>query len=44
MMALMMLYSVAFFVGWTLFLIVWFYFGLPLGPGAELLYQMPTPK
>lgn len=42
LMALMMPYSIAFFVGWTLFLIVWFYFGLPLGPGAELFYQMPA--
>lgn len=40
LMALMMPYSIAFFVGWTLFLIVWFYFGLPLGPGAEMFYQM----
>lgn len=39
LMALMMPYSVIFFVGWTLFLIVWFYFGLPLGPGAGLYYQ-----
>jgi aminobenzoyl-glutamate transport protein len=42
LMALMMPYSVAFFVGWTLFLIVWFYFGLPLGPGAEIFYAMPA--
>lgn len=44
LMALMMPYSVAFFVGWTLFLVVWFYLGLPLGPGAELFYQMPAPQ
>ncbi len=37
-MAMMMPYSLAFFVGWTLFLIVWFWFGLPLGSGAELYY------
>jgi aminobenzoyl-glutamate transport protein len=40
LMALMLPYSVTFFVGWTLFLIVWFYVGLPLGPGAEIFYQM----
>lgn len=40
LMALMMPYSIAFFFGWTLFLIVWFWFGLPLGPGVELYYQM----
>jgi aminobenzoyl-glutamate transport protein len=38
-MAMMMPYSLAFFVGWTLFLIIWFWIGLPLGPGAELYYQ-----
>jgi aminobenzoyl-glutamate transport protein len=42
LMALMLPYSITFFIGWTLFLIVWFYFGLPLGPGAEIFYQMPA--
>jgi len=42
LMALMMPYSVAFFFGWTMFLIIWFYFALPLGPGAEMFYQMPA--
>ncbi len=42
LMALMMPYSIAFFFGWTLFLIIWFYSGLPLGPGAEMFYQMPA--
>jgi aminobenzoyl-glutamate transport protein len=42
LMALMMPYSVAFFFGWTLFLIARFYFGLPLGAGAEMFYQMPA--
>jgi aminobenzoyl-glutamate transport protein len=44
LMALMMPFSITFFVGWTLFLIVWFYFGLPLGPGAEIFYEMPAVK
>ncbi|HQZ96752.1 MAG TPA: AbgT family transporter [Pyrinomonadaceae bacterium] len=38
-MSLMMPYSLVFFIGWTVFLIVWFTFGLPLGPGAGLYYQ-----
>lgn len=42
LMALMLPYSVTFFVGWTFFLIVWFHLGLPLGPGAEIFYQMPV--
>jgi aminobenzoyl-glutamate transport protein len=38
-MAAMMPYSVAFFVLWTLLLIVWYLLGLPLGPGAPLFYR-----
>ena len=41
-MAMMMPYSIAFFIGWTLFLIIWFWFGLPLGPGAGIYYQPPA--
>ena len=32
--ALMLPYSAAFFVAWTLFLVVWALLGLPVGPGA----------
>jgi aminobenzoyl-glutamate transport protein len=38
-MALMMPYSVVFFLAWTGLLIVWYLLGLPLGPGAEFYYQ-----
>ncbi len=31
-------YSIAFLIMWTLFLIIWFLLGLPLGPGATLFY------
>lgn len=41
-MAMMMPYSLVFFIGWTLFLIVWFWFGLPLGPGAGIYYNAPA--
>lgn len=34
-------YSILFFIGWTLLLVVWILFGLPLGPGAELYYELP---
>ncbi len=34
----MMPYSIAFFIFWTLLLIIWILFGLPLGPGAGLIY------
>lgn len=37
-MATMLPYSVAFFIVWTLLLIVWYYFGIPLGPGASMHY------
>lgn len=40
-MSMMMPYSVTFFIGWTLFLIIWFWFDLPLGPGAQIYYQVP---
>lgn len=41
-MALMMPYSIAFFVSWTLLLIIWYLLGLPLGPGAEIYYTPAT--
>lgn len=34
-------YSIIFFIGWSLFLIVWVLFEIPLGPGAGLYYQIP---
>lgn len=39
-MSMMMPYSLAFFIGWTLFLIIWFLLELPLGPGAGIYYEM----
>lgn len=41
-MSMMMPYSLAFFIGWTLFLIMWFWLELPLGPGSGIYYQVPT--
>jgi len=38
--ATMLPYSIAFFIVWTVLLIVWIFLGLPLGPGAGLLYTM----
>lgn len=35
----MLPYSIAFFVIWTILLILWVVFELPLGPGSELFYQ-----
>ena len=29
-------YSIAMGIGWTLFLIVWFLIGLPVGPGGPI--------
>jgi len=37
--ATMLPYSVAFFVVWTIVLIVWFLLGLPVGPGSPLLLE-----
>lgn len=35
----MLPYTFAFFIFWSLLLVVWVYFGWPLGPGAPLHYQ-----
>jgi len=40
--ATMLPYSLIFFVIWTILLIAWILLGLPLGPGADLYYQMPV--
>ncbi len=39
--ATMLPYSIVFFILWTILIIVWILLGLPLGPGAELYYEMP---
>jgi aminobenzoyl-glutamate transport protein len=36
--ATMLPFTIAFFIGWTALLIVWILFGLPLGPGVPLFY------
>ena len=36
--SIMLPYSVVFFVGWTILLIIWMLVGLPIGPGAPLHY------
>ena len=37
----MLPYSIGFFIIWTILLIIWIIFGLPLGPNAGLFYEMP---
>lgn len=37
--ALMLPYSIAFLLFWSLMLFVWIFFDLPLGPGANLFYN-----
>lgn len=34
LIAMMLPYTIAFLLGWSMLLIIWFIFGLPLGPGA----------
>ncbi len=41
-MATMIPYSIAFFIGWSILLIIWITFGIPLGPGAGMEYVMPN--
>ncbi len=38
LIATMLPYSIAFFIAWTVLLIVWILLGIPLGPGAGLYY------
>lgn len=38
-MANMLPYSIAFFIGWVLLLVIWVLFALPLGPEAHLYYN-----
>lgn len=40
--ALMLPYTIAFFLFWSMMLFIWIFFELPLGPGANLLYQVPV--
>lgn len=37
--ATMIPYSIVFFIGWTILMIVWVVFGIPLGPDAGLYYE-----
>ncbi|MCF8389041.1 MAG: AbgT family transporter, partial [Bacteroidales bacterium] len=39
--ATMLPYSIAFFIVWIILLIVWITIGLPLGPEAEIFYELP---
>jgi aminobenzoyl-glutamate transport protein len=34
----MLPYSVAFAIGWTVLLALWFLLGIPLGPGSGMFY------
>ncbi len=34
----MLPYSIAFLVGWTVLMVIWYLIGLPLGPGSPLFY------
>jgi aminobenzoyl-glutamate transport protein len=38
--ATMIPYSIIFFIIWSILLVVWILLGLPLGPGADLYYQI----
>ena len=40
--SLMLPYSIVFLIGWIVFFIIWYYTGLPIGPGAEIYYSAPV--
>ncbi|MDO5088439.1 MAG: AbgT family transporter [Leptotrichiaceae bacterium] len=39
LISMMLPYSMLFLLGWTLLLIIWMMFGLPIGPGASLFFN-----
>lgn len=39
-LTVMLPYSVVFAIGWSILFIIWVLFGLPLGPGVEVSYQV----
>jgi aminobenzoyl-glutamate transport protein len=39
LLTLMLPYSLAFAVGWTILLALWLFFGIPLGPGSGMVYS-----
>lgn len=41
LIALMLPYSIAFLISWSILLFIWIGFELPLGPGAQLKYLLP---
>lgn len=43
LLAMMLPYSIAFAIGWTVLLALWLLLGIPLGPGASLTYP-PVPR
>ncbi|MBA1838379.1 p-aminobenzoyl-glutamate transporter [Corynebacterium sp. zg912] len=40
LMSLALPYSVAMLVGWFLFFMIWYFLGIPLGPGSPMGYQV----
>jgi aminobenzoyl-glutamate transport protein len=42
-MALMLPYTIGFAISWSLLLLGWMLAGLPVGPGSQLWFQVPTP-
>lgn len=43
LLAMMLPYTIAFTIFWTLMLFVWMTFEIPLGPVGNLWYKLPTP-
>lgn len=40
LIAMMLPYSICFLLGWTTLLIVWYFTGMPVGPGAPLFFNV----
>lgn len=37
LISVMLPFSLAFLIGWTTLLVIWYYAGLPIGPGISML-------
>ncbi|MEM8553127.1 MAG: AbgT family transporter [Pseudomonadota bacterium] len=42
--SLMIPFSIAFLLSWTVLFLAWAYAGLPLGPGSPVFFDPPSPS
>ena len=40
LMSLALPYTVSILIGWFLYFLIWYYAGIPLGPGSPMVYEL----